>query len=55
MIFTRKLIESLLRHAKVVAEGFDSPTAKVKDNVRLLKKDIDKIEQLNKINNHVNK
>lgn len=46
MRFTQKSIEDLLRHSKVVADGFENPTAKVMDNVRLLKKDIEKIEQL---------
>lgn len=33
-------IENLLRHIKTVVEGYDNPTTKVVDNVRLLKQDL---------------
>lgn len=46
MTYPEKLIESLIRHAKVVADGFDNPTARTRDNVRLLKKDLKKICEL---------
>lgn len=48
MTYPEKLIESLIRHAKVVADGFDNPKARTRDNVRLLKKDLGKIYKLNK-------
>lgn len=40
------LLIKLIRHANVVYKGFEKPTTKVRENARLLKKDIDKLKKI---------
>lgn len=40
-----KLLVNLIRHANVVYSCFEKPTTKVRENARLLKKDIEQIER----------
>lgn len=40
------LLKDILRHSKNVITGFNNPNHKTLDNIRLLKKDIYKLERL---------
>ena len=44
-----RLLVNIIRHANIVYSGFERPTTKVRENARLLKKDIDKLKKM--INN----
>lgn len=51
MDISKYLLKSLIRHSSKVVSGFDNPDHVTRENARLLKKDIEKLQRLiNKAN-----
>lgn len=46
MDIPENILKDIIRHTNVVYKGFEKPTTKVRDNARLLKKDIDKLKNM---------
>lgn len=51
MEVSQSILNAIIRHASKVVSGFDNPDHVTKENARLLKKDIEKLQRLINKNN----